>query len=183
MYLRLFILGGIISLAGCSQHSSEAIAGDNIKMQACFTPGQDCTTMLVDAINSAQESIEVQAYSFTSYPIAKALVNAEARGLNVRVILDQSQFQSQNFSLSHYLFSHGIKLYEDNTVTIAHNKVMIFDGKTVETGSFNFTKAAQLDNAENILIVTNTQLAKVYLDNWNKRQKASLDVKNDSFKN
>jgi hypothetical protein len=45
---------------------------------------------------------------------------------------------------------------------IAHNKVMIIDGKTVITGSFNFTKAAEEKNAENVLITHDAALAQRY---------------------
>ena len=56
---------------------------------------------------------------------------------------------------------------------IAHNKVMVLDGKTVITGSFNFTKAAEEKNAENLLILENAELAKIYMENWEKHRKHS----------
>lgn len=57
----------------------------------CFTPGHDCTQMLIDKINQAEKSISVQAYSFTSTPIAKALVRAYQRSVAVKLILDKSR--------------------------------------------------------------------------------------------
>lgn len=36
----------------------------------------------------------------------------------------------------------------DSAHAIAHNKVMVIDGETVITGSFNFTKAAEESNAK-----------------------------------
>jgi phosphatidylserine/phosphatidylglycerophosphate/cardiolipin synthase-like enzyme len=32
--------------------------------------------------------------------------------------------------------------------------------------SFNFTKAAEEKNAENLLIIRNKKLAEIYIDNW-----------------
>lgn len=49
---------------------------------------------------------------------------------------------------------------------IAHNKVIVIDGETVLTGSFNFTKAAQDKNAENLLILHDRKLAAQYAENW-----------------
>jgi phosphatidylserine/phosphatidylglycerophosphate/cardiolipin synthase-like enzyme len=49
---------------------------------------------------------------------------------------------------------------------IAHNKVMVIDGETLITGSFNFTKAAQTQNAENLLIIRDQALAAQYTQNW-----------------
>ena len=167
----------ILLLSSCSKTGALTTScADDSAIQACFTPGQNCTAMLVDAINAAQENIYVQAYSFTSYPIAKALVRAQERGVDVAVIVDKSDFDPQYFSVVPYLQQHHIPLWVDNEVNIAHNKVMIFDQASVETGSFNFTQAAQKANAENMLIIHNPQLAEIYWHNWQKRQEASQVV-------
>ena len=67
----------------------------------------------------------------------------------------------------------GIPTYIDAEHAIAHNKIMIIDKETVITGSFNFTKAAEEKNAENLLILKNKELAKIYIDNWTKHRKHS----------
>ncbi|MDF2529367.1 MAG: phospholipase [Gammaproteobacteria bacterium] len=141
--------------------------------QVCFTPGGNCTELIVQQINSAKKNIWVQAYSFTSYPIGDALVAAQKRGVNVQVILDKSNFEPGVHTSAYYLIRHGIKVWDDNQLNIAHNKVMIFDSSVIETGSFNYTYAAQNDNAENVLIIYNPDLAKSYLNNWQKRQQQS----------
>ena len=43
---------------------------------------------------------------------------------------------------------------------------MVNVGEAVITGSFNFTKAAQLDNAENVLVIHSEEMAKRYTENW-----------------
>jgi phosphatidylserine/phosphatidylglycerophosphate/cardiolipin synthase-like enzyme len=45
---------------------------------------------------------------------------------------------------------------------------MIIDQETVITGSFNFTKAADEKNAENLRIIKSRELAGIYIDNWKK---------------
>jgi phosphatidylserine/phosphatidylglycerophosphate/cardiolipin synthase-like enzyme len=45
---------------------------------------------------------------------------------------------------------------------------MIVDRETVITGSFNFTKAAEEKNAENLLTIKSKELAAIYIDNWKK---------------
>jgi phosphatidylserine/phosphatidylglycerophosphate/cardiolipin synthase-like enzyme len=94
----------------------------------------------------------VQAYSFTSAPIAKALLDAHKRGVQVQVILDKSQ-RTEKYSSADFLANQGVLTMIDATHAIAHNKVIVIDGETVLTGSFNFTKAAQEKNAENLLII------------------------------
>ena len=49
---------------------------------------------------------------------------------------------------------------------IAHNKVILIDGGTVITGSFNFSKAAEERNAENLLVIRDTGLEAKYLANF-----------------
>lgn len=162
----LYLLGVPFLLVCVLAHADE-------RWQACFTPGENCTAAIVTELGKANASIEVQAYSFTSAPIAKALVEAKERGLSVRVILDKSQ-QSERYSSASFLAHVGIPVWIDSKVAIAHNKVMVIDGKTVITGSFNFTKAAQERNAENVLIVEDPRLAERYHANWEARRVASM---------
>ena len=148
--------------------------------RVCFTPGQPCTSLLINTINDAKQSIYVQAYSFTSKPIADSLVQAEHRGVNVFIILDKSQLKQRGSQLSNVFNAH-IPVWIDNKVAIAHNKVMVIDGREVVTGSFNFTNSAQKRNAENLLIVDDVGLAALYSSNWNNRRNASyklIDTKN-----
>ena len=130
-----------------------------------FSPRGGCTDAIINAIEQAKTEILVQAYSFTSAPIAKALVNAYKKGINVQVILDKSQ-RSEKYTSATFLTNAGIPTYIDDRHAIAHNKIMVIDKETVITGSFNFTKAAEEKNAENLLIITSKELAKVYIENW-----------------
>jgi phosphatidylserine/phosphatidylglycerophosphate/cardiolipin synthase-like enzyme len=67
----------------------------------------------------------------------------------------------------------GIRTYIDAEHQIAHNKIMVIDKETLITGSFNFTNSAEEKNAENLLILKNKELAKIYIDNWNGHRKHS----------
>lgn len=69
--------------------------------------------------------------------------------------------------------NHGIPVYVDGKEAIQHNKVMIIDSEIVITGSFNFTKAAEERNAENVLVIRSKEMAKMYLENWNKHKEHS----------
>ena len=139
----------------------------------CFTPGEDCTALIVRQIEGAKRELLVQAYGFTSTPIISAIAGAKARGVDVRVILDKTNEQ-RRYTGATYLSNHGIEPLIDDRVSIAHNKVMVIDGSTVITGSFNFTAAAQAKNAENVLIIANDPSVAVdYAANWQSRAEAS----------
>ncbi len=120
---------------------------------ACFfSPRGGCTDAVVNQIRQARQQILVQAYSFTSQPIAAALVEAHNRGVQVYIILDKSQ-KSEQYSGADYVANSGIPTMIDSAHQIAHNKIMLIDGQTIITGSFNFTKNAEENNAENLLIL------------------------------
>ncbi len=72
-----------------------------------------------------------------------------------------------------FTFNMGIHTFIDAEHQIAHNKIMIIDRETVMTGSFNFTQAAEEKNTENLLVLKSTDLAKRYLDNWNRHLRHS----------
>jgi phosphatidylserine/phosphatidylglycerophosphate/cardiolipin synthase-like enzyme len=137
-----------------------------------FSPHGGCTEAIIRELNKAKMTILVQAYSFTSAPIAKALLNAHKRGVKVEVILDKSQ-RTQKYSSATFLYNAGIPTKIDAQHAIAHNKVMIIDGETVITGSFNFTKAAEENNAENLLVIRDKKLAERYTKNWQEHEKHS----------
>jgi phosphatidylserine/phosphatidylglycerophosphate/cardiolipin synthase-like enzyme len=130
-----------------------------------FSPHGGCTDAIIRELNKAKSTILVQAYSFTSAPIAKALLNAHKRGVKVEVILDKSQ-RTDKYSSATFFYNSGIPVKIDSQHAIAHNKVMVIDGETVITGSFNFTKAAEEKNAENLLVIRDRKLAERYIKNW-----------------
>ncbi|MGA2178311.1 MAG: phospholipase D family protein [Verrucomicrobiota bacterium] len=141
-------------------------------IQVFFSPKGGCTEAVVENLNKATNSILVQAYSFTSAPIAKALVDAHKRGVNVEVILDKSQ-RTEKYSSADFVQHAGIPTFIDAKHAIAHNKIMVIDGKTILTGSFNFTKAAEENNAENLLVIQDADLAEKYTANWQAHLKHS----------
>lgn len=140
--------------------------------EVCFTPGQNCTEVIVKTLSEARTSVYVQAYSFTSAPIAKALLDAHKRGVHVDVILDKSN-RTARYSSADFLANQGVPTFIDAQHGIAHNKVMVIDEETVITGSFNFTRAAQEKNAENLIVIKDKALAARYNENWKGHRKHS----------
>jgi phosphatidylserine/phosphatidylglycerophosphate/cardiolipin synthase-like enzyme len=83
----------------------------------------------------------------------------------VQVILDKSQ-RTEKYSSADFLANQGMPTLIDATHAISHNKVIVIDSETVISGSFNFTKAAQENNAENLLLIRDPALAAQYTQNW-----------------
>jgi phosphatidylserine/phosphatidylglycerophosphate/cardiolipin synthase-like enzyme len=117
-----------------------------------FSPKGGCTEAVVRELQAARHEVLVLAYSFTSKPIAQALVDAKLRGVHVDIVLDHSN-EKEEYTDLHFFLEQGLTPLIDPNHAIAHNKVMVVDGKTVITGSFNFTHHAESENAENLLVI------------------------------
>ncbi len=172
--MRRFLISVLLLFSITSWSYATDLILNNPPAQVYFSPGGGCTDAIVKEIGKAKQEILVQAYSFTSKDIAKALVDAHKRGIKTEIILDKSN-RSKKYSAGDFTAHMGILTHIDSAHSIAHNKIMILDKETVITGSFNFTKAAEKHNAENLLILKNKDLAKQYTENWN-RHKAHSEV-------
>lgn len=77
-----------------------------------------------------------------------------------------------------YIANSGIPLRTDSDFPIQHDKVIIVDNVTVETGSFNFTKAAETKNSENAVVIWNMpKLAESFLEHWQDRWNRGRDYR------
>jgi phosphatidylserine/phosphatidylglycerophosphate/cardiolipin synthase-like enzyme len=159
---RLFAVPSAAANSPAQSFGQKATPSGTIPLpEIYFSPKGGCTQAIVRELKAARQSILIQAYSFTSAPIAAALVEAARRGVLIEVVLDKSN-KTGKYSAADFVAHAGIPTWLDEKHAIAHNKVMILDEATVITGSFNFTKAAEESNAENILILRSPELASRY---------------------
>jgi phosphatidylserine/phosphatidylglycerophosphate/cardiolipin synthase-like enzyme len=165
-WFRLVVCLSFVLAAICSTAYAADLVLNNVPVDVYFSPNGGCTKAIIHKLNNAKTEILVQAYSFTSRPIANALSEAQKRGVKVEIILDRKSANHSSFTFLVLAFS-GIPIFVDEADTTAHNKVMIVDGQTVITGSFHFANQAEQNNAENLLIIKSGELAKLYADNWN----------------
>jgi phosphatidylserine/phosphatidylglycerophosphate/cardiolipin synthase-like enzyme len=135
-------------------------------VEAHFSPKGGVTDVVVCELGRARREILVLAYSFTSQQISKALVDAKTRGVQVEIILDHSN-ETEPHSDLHFFLDQKLTPVIDAHHAIAHNKVIIIDGRTLLTGSFNFTQQAEHENAENLVVIKgHAELVKAYCDNF-----------------
>lgn len=151
-----------------AQSQQRSLQADSSHIQVRFSPDGKCTEFTVKAIQAAKRSILVQAYAFTSPIIVGALINAHKRGVTVKILVDRSQLTARGSKVAQVLAA-GIPTAVDKALGIAHNKVMIIDDEYVLTGSFNWTDAAEKRNAENLLLIQDQYINKLYRLNWQKR--------------
>jgi len=122
------------------------------EIEVCFSPNGGAQAAVIREIDASREEIRIQAFIFTDTAIANALRKALQRGVKVEVVLDGSQ-KTTNAPAAMFLYKAGIPVLIDAVHAIAHNKIMLIDGNTILTGSYNFTLAAEHSNAENLLVL------------------------------
>ncbi len=176
MRKKILLVISFMALCSLSSFAEFQSFEPGTKFEVAFSPNGECQNNIIQVINAARKTILVQGYSFTSAPIAKALLHAKKRGVVVKIILDKSQVTAK-YSSSNFFKNQKFPLWIDYRPAIAHNKVMILDNSTVITGSFNFTKSAQVRNAENVIIIKSKKLATIYTKDWNNRFKKSETIK------
>ena len=141
--------------------------------KAFFSPDDNLENILVNLINQEQEAITIAVFSFTSGVVAHALLKAKERGVHIEIITDSSCLKDR-FNKIELLQQKGIKIlvYKPSGTTllsdIMHNKFVIFkknvnNKKILWTGSYNFTKSAQLKNQENVIIIDEEHIIERYI--------------------
>ncbi len=150
-------------LAGCATQGQQRELAPNWSVY--FSPKGGGTDAVVKELGRARRLVFVQAYTLTSAPIAKALVDAHRYGVKVEILLDKSQ-RTDRLSSADFLAGSGIPTKIDGAHAAARNEVIIIDAETVITGSFPFTQAAEEQNAANLLIIRNRPIAEAYIKNY-----------------
>ena len=170
------LIASAIALTIVGMNTVIALQTPTDESQVFFTRKHNCTAFIVRAIEKARYELRVQAYLLTSCPIIKAIARAKGRNVDVNIILDRANEQERYEHKIAYLQDRGINLLVDDTVEIAHDKVIIIDRNNVITGSFNFTRSAQARNAENVVIISEDIKVKSYTENWKERAAVSRPI-------
>ena len=137
-------------------------------VEVYFSPDDGVSERIEEEIQTAQNSINVLAYSFTSDPLAEAMLKKHDEGVAVRIVFDQSQVETNTGGEYENLRRAGLDIKMDGINGLMHHKVIIIDGKTVITGSYNFSASAERSNDENIIIIRSETLAQEFLLEFNK---------------
>ena len=119
--------------------------------------------MLVEAIGSARISVDMAAYRFNLWAIRDALLDAKARGVTVRVVVDNENVGEPEVQA---LVEAGIEVVGDRSDSLMHNKFLIIDRMEVFTGSMNPTVGGAYHDANNMIRVRNARLAEAYTNEF-----------------
>ncbi len=131
-----------------------------------FSPKGGCADAVIREVKAARREVLVQAFAFGHRPLAQALVDAKMRGLRVEILLDWGSEKDPASDLK-FFAEQGLTPLINTEFLSAHDKVMVVDGQTVITGSYDFTQQAEQDNAENLLVIKgHSAVAKAYRERF-----------------
>ncbi len=136
---------------------------DGVPIETYFSPDDGIVEHIIAALQNAKESIYFLAFSFTSDPIAEALLGRATAGITVAGVFEESQYYSNTGTEYDNLLTAGLGVRLDGNQNNMHHKVFIIDGQTVITGSYNFSRSAEERNDENTLIIHDPNIAAKYL--------------------
>lgn len=158
-----------------SQITAAPAVGEAGQIEVGFSPNGAALPLILKVINSSKKSIDVMAYSFTSADVTRALLSARKRGVRVRVIADYKHNTATNSakyaqSAMSSLTTAGAEVRLTDEFAIFHDKVLISDALHVQTGSYNYSKAAARSNSENVVVMWSApDIAKQYADHFESR--------------
>lgn len=131
-----------------------------------FCPEDSCSEQIIEELRQAKQTIYFMTFTFTHEKIADELISKHREGIVIKGVTEK--FQSRKWSQFDRLDQEGVDIKWDTNSYMMHHKVFIIDNKTVITGSFNPTKAADEKNDENILILEDEAIAEQYLIEFDK---------------
>lgn len=145
-----------------------------------MSPSDNTDSRIVDAINTADQSIFFCIYSFTSNSIEKALREKyyNLPGFWLRGVFDKGSINNYGAAYPDmigegaYAWSPPADVHLDALSKLLHHKYMIVDASLpdsdplVETGSHNWSISANTKNDENTLIIHSERIANLYLQEF-----------------
>jgi phosphatidylserine/phosphatidylglycerophosphate/cardiolipin synthase-like enzyme len=169
MAFRAAILLILFGLAACTTSTSQPPNATPVAhIVVLFSPtsvtGASIRDEIIRRIDATTRTLDVAMYTFNEPSLSEALIRAKGRGVALRVILDTAQAHQTN-SQSDTLAAAGIPLKLMKGIRangIMHHKMAIYDGSTVQTGSFNWTDNASCCSWENAVFLTDQPIVTRY---------------------
>jgi phosphatidylserine/phosphatidylglycerophosphate/cardiolipin synthase-like enzyme len=136
---------------------------DDTEVDTYFSPDDGVLNTLVPLLNSAEESIYFLAYSFTSNELGDIVRQKADDGLDVKGVMDAEQVASNQGTEYDPFKQADMNVRMDGNEGLMHHKVFVIDGKIVAFGSYNFSKSAEENNDENLIVVYSEPIAQQFI--------------------
>jgi phosphatidylserine/phosphatidylglycerophosphate/cardiolipin synthase-like enzyme len=147
-------------------HPEITVNGTN--MEVYFSPDDGVANHILEILNEAEESISFLAFSFTTDEFGEAIRTKAENGLTVAGVMEEQQIKSNIGTEYDFFKQAGLDVFVDGNEGQMHHKTMIVDDRIVITGSYNFSSSAETRNDENIVIFHSPEIARFYLQEFNR---------------
>lgn len=134
-------------------------------IQVLFSSEDNVLSHIISYAERAQSSIRFLAFAFTDYPLANAMIQRAAAGVDVKGVYEKVGSDGQGAEMVTFLCAK-VPVRQDGNGSFMHHKVIIVDERIVITGSVNYSSSADDANDENVVIVDNPDIAALYLQEF-----------------
>ena len=135
--------------------------------KVCFSPKNKCFEKICKFIDKAEQSLLICVFTISDDNITQSILNAHKRGLAIKIITDNDKSMDRGSDVRR-LASEGINVKIDMTRHHMHHKFAIRDNKALLTGSYNWTRSAEVYNQENFIITKEKYLIKSFRKEFDK---------------
>jgi phosphatidylserine/phosphatidylglycerophosphate/cardiolipin synthase-like enzyme len=151
-----------------SQLNEQSLVLNGTSIRVVFTSEDPALeSLIIPMVRNANSSIRFLAFSFTDFPLADAMIQRSQQGVNVAGVIDKTQSGGQGSELG-TLFCANIPVRQDGNPQFMHSKIIIIDDRYVITGSLNFSTSAEESNDENVIVIDNPDIARLYVQDFDR---------------
>lgn len=148
-----------------SNVSKQALKIKDTKIQILFSPEDKAISQIIPYIQKAKSNIRFMAFTFTQDDLGNAMIERKKAGVDVQGVFEATGSDTE-FSEMAPLYCADAPVRQDGNPAFLHHKVIIIDKRIVITGSLNFTDNADQSNNENVIIIDNADIAKLYMQEF-----------------
>ncbi|HEX6036093.1 MAG TPA: phospholipase D-like domain-containing protein, partial [Anaerolineales bacterium] len=120
---------------------------------------------IIPIVKSATQSIRFLTFSFTDYPLADAMSQRFQAGVDVAGVFEKVGSETEAAELR-TLMCRKVPAKQDGNPGFLHHKLIVVDERIVITGSMNYSTNAEVNNDENVIIIDNADIARLYIQEF-----------------
>jgi phosphatidylserine/phosphatidylglycerophosphate/cardiolipin synthase-like enzyme len=137
------------------------------KIENYFSPQDNVLEKLLPKLQGAKKSILFLAFSYTEDKIGQAMIDRKQSKVKVAGVFEARNAEGLGSEFK-ILQDAGVDILQDGNCYTMHHKFIIIDEKIVITGSYNFTKRAEEQNDENVVVIEDAGVAALYKEEFDR---------------
>jgi phosphatidylserine/phosphatidylglycerophosphate/cardiolipin synthase-like enzyme len=163
-----------------STAGQQSVAVNGTPIQVFFSPEDKVMDHMIPLVSSAQSNIRFMAFNFTDYPLAKAMIDRAAAGVNTAGIYEKTGSETDSSEMKTF-YCANVPVRQDGNPRFLHDKIIVIDNHIVISGSFNFSSNATENNDENVIIIDSPEIARLYMQEFDRLWNIATDLVQAKF--